>query len=179
MRENYIIFIKAINLLESRDQKRIIKYIPAIIAFGIMDLIGVALLGTIGTLGFKIMSNDSNPSRLEIIIKKIGFSDLDTIMLTLLIATFALIFLILKTILNASFNYYLTKFMIECESKIADQLLSEIVRSPLQRINSLNVSEYQYLLMTSTNHLVKNIILGGINMLSDIFLIIVLGLFAL
>jgi ABC-type bacteriocin/lantibiotic exporter with double-glycine peptidase domain len=178
LRENYIIFKRAINLLEARDKNKILKYIPAIIAFGIMDLIGVALLGTIGTLGFKIMSNDPNPSRLEIIIKRIGFSDLDTITLTLVIATFALIFLILKTILNALFNFYLTKFMIQCESKIADQLLLEIVKSPLLKINSLNISDYQFLLMTSTNHLVKNIILGGINMLSDIFLIFLLGLFA-
>ena len=179
MKENYVIFKRAIRLLDSGDKNRILRYIPAIIAFGIMDLIGVALLGTIGTLGFKIMSNDSNPSRLEIMIKKIGFSDLDTINLTLLIAICALIFLVFKTLLNALFNYYLTKFMIECESKIANQLFSEIISSPLQKINSLNISDYQYLLMTSTNHLVKNIILGGINMLSDIFLIIVLGLFAL
>ena len=55
-------------LIEEKDKRKIFLLIPIYIALAITDLLGVVLLGSVGTLGFKIISGDTQKSRIENIV---------------------------------------------------------------------------------------------------------------
>ena len=56
---------KALSLLEVKDKRKVLLMIPIFVFLGLIDLVGVVLLGTVGTLAFRLISNDPKPTRLE------------------------------------------------------------------------------------------------------------------
>jgi hypothetical protein len=83
--------------LPNNDKKKVILLFPVIILMGMLDLIGIILLGTLGTLGFKILANDSKPTRLETVIRSFFDASLNATTITLIVAIFAIFFLISKS----------------------------------------------------------------------------------
>ena len=52
--------------LSKSDQRKIYFVIQISVLLGLLDLVGVILLGTVGTLAFKSISDDSRPTKLEL-----------------------------------------------------------------------------------------------------------------
>jgi hypothetical protein len=80
--DNFKLFKKAISYLSGNDRKKVILLFPIIVLMGILDLFGIILLGTLGTLGFKILANDNKPTRLETVIRSFFDTSLDATKIT-------------------------------------------------------------------------------------------------
>jgi ABC-type multidrug transport system fused ATPase/permease subunit len=145
---------------------------------GMLDLLGIILLGTLGTLGFKVLANDNKPTRLEAIISSAFEMSLSATTITLIVAIFAIFFLILKTLIQAVFNYKLAKFMARIESEITFDIFDKVLHSNLNKINKRSISDYQFVLLVGSSRFTTNIIMNGINFIGDLFSSILIGAFA-
>jgi ABC-type bacteriocin/lantibiotic exporter with double-glycine peptidase domain len=148
------------------------------IIMGILDLIGIVLLGTLGTLAFRIISSDNKPTRLEVIINDIFNSNLETLNITLIVAFSAILVLMVKTLIQAIFNQRFNRYMAVLESRIASDLLDLLVHSDFKKINKYNLSDYQYVLMIGINRLTVNVLTNSINLINDLFSTILMCIFA-
>lgn len=166
------------SFLPSNDRRKVIFLFPIIIMMGILDLLGIILLGTLGTLGFKVLANDNKPTRLETLIGSVFDTTLNSTTITLFVAVFAIFFLILKTLIQAFFNYKLAKFMARIESEITINIFDKVLHSDLTQINTRSISDYQFILLVGSSRFTTNIIGNGINFIGDLFSSILIGAFA-
>lgn len=178
MIDNFKLFRKAINLLRYKDRKKVLLLIPIIIFMGILDLFGIILLGTLGTLGFRILANDEKPTRLENVIRSFFETTINATTITLIVAILAIFFLILKTIIQAILNYKMARFMARVETEITFEIFDKVLHSDLNDINRRSISDYQFILLVSSSRFTTNIIGNGINFIGDSFSSILIGAFA-
>ena len=176
--KNYQLLKKSLNLLTNSERKKLSRFVPLTIVMGILDLIGIVLLGTLGTLAFRIISTDSKPTRLELIINDLFNSNFETLNLTLIVAFSAILILMVKTFIQAIFNLKFNRYMAILESRIASDLLNELVHSDFKKINKYNLSDYQYVLMIGINRLTVNVLTNTINLINDLFSTILMSIFA-
>ncbi len=145
---------------------------------GLFDLVGIILLGTLGTLGFKILTNDTKPTRLELILRELIDSNLSDNSIALFVAVFAILFLISKTLIQAIFNFKLAKFMARVETELSFNIFTKVLNSNLSYINKRSISDYQFILLVGSSRFTTNIIGNGINFAGDLFSSVLIGAFA-
>jgi ATP-binding cassette, subfamily B, bacterial PglK len=178
MRKNYRLLKKSLSLLTSSERNKLFGFVPLTLVMGILDLIGIILLGTLGTLAFRIISNDSKPTRLELIINDLFKSNFEILDLTLIVAFSAISILMVRTIIQAIFNQKFNRYMAVLESRIASDLLSELVHSDFKKINKYALPDYQYVLMIGINRLTVNVLTNTINLINDLFSTLLMSFFA-
>ena len=172
-------FIKqTLELITSKNKKKLLLAIPVSILLSLLDLLGVILLGTLGTFSFKLLSGDTKPTRLELILKSILPIELSQINFMIAISFFAVFLLILKTLSQLYFNFKLSRFLANQETLISVSLFEKILHSNSRKVLSSNVTEYQYALLTGSARLVSSVLGGLLTTFTDGISILVLGFFA-
>jgi len=172
-------FIKqALELITSENKKKLLLAIPVSILLSLLDLLGVILLGTLGTFSFKLLSGDTKPTRLEFILKSILPIDLSQINFMISISVLAVFLLILKTLSQLYFNFKLSRFLANQETLISISLFEKILHSNSRKVLSSNVTEYQYALLTGSARLVSSVLGGLLTAFTDGISILILGFFA-
>jgi ABC-type multidrug transport system fused ATPase/permease subunit len=170
---------KAFALLSHRDRRRMKLILPAYMSLGFLDLLGVVFLGTVATIGFSSITRDSKPSRLEVILGSILPLEISRNTLIIVLTASAISFLLLKTLLQAMFDYKYTKFSARLESDIASRLYNSILNGEISTINTKSYSEYHYALMVGSNRLVVGIIAPCMSFIADTFTTLMMFCFAL
>jgi len=169
---------KALSLLEVKDKRKVLLMIPISVFLGLIDLVGVALLGTVGTLAFRLISNDPKPTRLESIFQEIIPGNISLETLTLLLAIISILVLGSKTLLQALVNFKYLKFLAKIETDLSLKLFKRIIRARSSDLNNNNYSEYQYSLTEGSKRVVTGIIQTTISFLSDSITTILMAAFA-
>jgi ABC-type multidrug transport system fused ATPase/permease subunit len=152
--------------------------IPISVLLGLLELVGVILLGTVGTLAFKVVTGDAKPTRLEVIFKSILPSNLSGVSLTLVVAILAIFVLGTKTIMQALINFRYINFLARLESDLASKLFGKIMRSQVTELNSNKYSEYQYALTNGANRAITGIVQSVISIVSDTLTTIFMAILA-
>jgi len=169
---------KGFSYLNKSDRHKVYVMMPITIILSFLDLLGVILLGTVGTLAFKVISSDSKPTRLEIVLKSVLPGNLSTGNLTLILAILAILVLATKTVCQGLINYRLAKFQARLESDISSQAFKKIIHTNASTFNSKKYSEYQHALSIGSNKLVNGIIGTVIALSGDLASTIFMGIFA-
>jgi len=170
---------KGFSHLSKSDKRKIYFVIPISVLLGLLDLIGVILLGTVGTLAFKSISDDSRPTKLELFLGNLFPGNISTTNLTLILGIGAIFVLATKTISQAIMNYKLAKFQARIETEIALKAFRKIIRSQATIFNSNKYSDYQYALTVGANRFVNGIIGSVIAFSTDTITTIIMAGFAL
>lgn len=152
--------------------------VPISVLLGLLDLVGVILLGTVGTLAFKVVSSDTKPTRLEVLFESILPSNLSGVSLALVVALMAIFVLGSKTIFQALINFRYINFLARLESDLASKLYGKIMRAQASELNSNKYSEYQYALTNGANRAVTGVIQSTISLVSDTLTTIFMAILA-
>jgi len=169
---------KAFSLLEVRDKRKVLLMIPISVFLGLIDLVGVALLGTVGTLAFRLISNDPKPTRLENIFQSVIPGNISLNTLTLSLAIISILVLGSKTILQALVNFKYLNFLAKLESDLSLMLFKKIIRAKASELNNNKYSEYQYSLTEGSKRVVTGIFQNTVSFLSDSITTILMAAFA-
>ena len=164
--------------LSKSDQRKIYFVIPISVLLGLLDLVGVILLGTVGTLAFKSISDDSRPTKLELFLGNLIPGEISTENLILILGIAAIFVLAAKTISQAIMNYKLAKFQARIETEIALKAFRRIIMSKASEFNSNKYSDYQYALTVGANRFVNGIIGSVIAFSSDTITTLIMAGFA-
>ena len=169
---------RALSLLTLADRKKVVRTIPLLVALSLLDLAGVVLLGTVATLTFNLISNDSKPTRLELIFQDLIAADISQTDLILTLSLTAVFLLSLKTVSQAIFGYRFAKFQARLETEIATKLYNSLFNSSISQVNLHKYSDYQYSLIVGANRYVTGIIGSSVLLASDLFTALLMFIFA-
>lgn len=178
MKKIFFFIQKTLELIEESDRKKLLIALPVSIILSLLDLLGVILLGTVGTFAYKSVSGDTKPTRIELLVKSIFNTDTDQTKLMVIVAITAVSVLIIKTLSQLYFNFKLSRFLARQESQVSINLFSRILNGNSHQVLSTNVSEYQYALIAGSARLSSSVLGGIISVVTDGVNILILGFFA-
>lgn len=178
MKKIFFFIQKTLELIEEPDRKKLLIALPVSVILSLLDLLGVILLGTVGTFAYKSVSGDTKPTRIELLVKSIFNADTDQTKLMVIVAITAVSVLIIKTLSQLYFNFKLSRFLARQESQVSINLFSRILNGNSHQVLSTNVSEYQYALIAGSARLSSSVLGGIISVVTDGVNILILGFFA-
>lgn len=172
-------FRKILNLFEKKDQWKLSILIIFQVLSNFLDLIGVALLGVLGSLAITGSSSRQPGSRVQSILKFLNIEELSVQQQALFLGILASTFLVVKTLLSLFFARRTMYFLSYRSAKITESLISKLLSQSLPGIKKNSVQENIYALTGGVGSIVNSIVASTIFTISDISLtlIMLLGLF--
>ncbi len=167
-------------ILDRRDYLVISLYLLAQVVLGLLDLIGVALIGLLGTLTINGITSQTPGSRIEQILQILHIDGFSFQLQVAVIGSTAGTLLISKTILSYFTARKSLHFLSKKGARISSALVSNFFRLPITEIRKSNQYEVNFALGNGATLLSVGVIGSFILLVSDLILLTVIsiGLFA-
>ena len=171
--------VKIFLLFDKNDRKKICLIIIAQVLSNFLDLIGVALLGVLGSLAISGSASRDPGSRVQSILKLLNLEDNTIQSQAAIIGVMAATFLVTKTLFSLFFARRTMYFLTYRSAKLTESLVSKLLSQSLQDIKKNSVQENIYALTGGVGSLVNSIAAAVIFTISDLSLTIIMlfGLF--
>ena len=172
-------FKKIFFLLERTDRRKIYAITLIQIFSNFLDLIGVALLGVLGSLAITGSASRDPGSRVASVLKFLNIYEMSVQKQAIALGVLAAIFLVTKTLFSLLFARRTMYFLSYRSAKITENLISKLLSQSLQSIKKNSVQENITALTGGVGNIVNSIIGATIFTISDLSLTIIMlfGLF--
>ena len=167
-------------ILDRRDYLVISLYLLAQVVLGLLDLIGVALIGLLGTLTINGITSQTPGSRIGQILQILQIDGFSFQLQVAIIGSTAGTLLISKTILSYFTARKSLHFLSKKGARISSALVSKFFKLPITEIRKSNQYEVNFALGNGATLLSVGVIGSFVLLVSDLILltIISIGLFA-
>ena len=166
----------SIQLLSKRDKRRMFLISALQILLGLLDLIGVALLGIVGTLTISGIQSDAPSTQISNFLTQLNLQSFSFQTQVAILSGTAAFVLFARTI----FSIYITRRTLHFFAKRAAQMSSSLISNLLARdltfVSSKTSQETIYSLTVGTNALFMGVIATSITLIGDIALVAILGI---
>ena len=172
-------FKKVFLLIEKADRRKIYAITLIQIFSNFLDLIGVALLGILGSLAITGSASRDPGSRVASVLKFLNIYEMSVQKQAIALGVLAAIFLVTKTLFSLLFARRTMYFLSYRSAKITENLISKLLSQSLQSIKKNSVQENITALTGGVGNIVNSIIGATIFTISDLSLTIIMlfGLF--
>jgi ATP-binding cassette subfamily C protein len=168
-------FRDCLQILSKRDRKKFTLAMCSLAFLGILDLVGVILIGSIGELSIRGVQSRATGDRVNLLLNFLHIRNLSLQQQVTVIATVALIFLISKTVITVFLSRKILFFLAAKGSDLSTFLLERVFSQKIIAIQKFTSDQFQY----STGFGVWSISLGilgvGSTMVADASLLLILG----
>lgn len=166
----------SMQLLSKRDKRRTFLISALQILLGLLDLIGVALLGIVGTLTISGIQSDAPSTQISNYLNQLHLQSFSFQTQVAILSGTAAFVLFARTI----FSIYITRRTLHFFSRRAAQMSSSLMSTLLARdltfVSSRTSQETIYSLTVGTNALFMGVIATSITLIGDIALVAILGI---
>ena len=171
--------IRSVQILPKRDRKKILLVLMVQIVMGLMDLLGVALIGILGSLAVTGVQSQNPTGRVLSIISALGLSDESFQVQAALLGITAVFILVSRTILSVVFTRRILFFLSSRAAIITSRLSDYLFSRDLLTIQKKSNQEVIYSLTAGVHVITVGIIGTLINTFSDLTLLLIVmsGLF--
>ena len=171
--------VKIFLLFDKNDRKKIFLITIAQVLSNFLDLIGVALLGVLGSLAISGSASRNPGSRVQSVLKLLNLDNNTIQSQAAIIGVMAATFLETKTLFSLFFARRTMYFLTYRSAKLTESLISKLLSQSLQDIKKNSVQENIYALTGGVGSLVNSIAAAAIFTISDLSLTIIMlfGLF--
>jgi len=121
--------MRAIQILNKRDRKKILLVIALQLFFSLLDLIGVGVIGVIGALAIRGVSSKRPGDKVEKILNFLGLANQSLQTQVAILGVLAVSMLVTKTIFSAIFTRRLVHFLSSRSAQISADLFSSTSKS--------------------------------------------------
>jgi ABC-type bacteriocin/lantibiotic exporter with double-glycine peptidase domain len=132
----------------------------------------------VGTLAYKRVTSDSQPTRVEQLLNSISSLSFNSEQVLMMLTVAALVTLVGRTLLQAGLNFKLVDFYSRLEAQIALSVFRRAIYSENFDFNQNKYSEYQYALTIASNRFVVGILSSFVAIFTDLFSTILMGTLA-
>jgi ABC-type multidrug transport system fused ATPase/permease subunit len=167
---------RSTRILSRNDQRKIIAVIFLQIAFSILDLIGVALIGIIGALAIRGVSSQQPGDRVSTALRLLNLDNQDFQTQVAILALAATMLLVLRTVLSILFTRRTLRFLARRGALITENLFSRLLSQSLMGIQKRSSQESLYALTNGVSVIVIGILGTIVAVISDSALLIVLSI---
>ena len=170
---------KCLKVLPKSDRNKIVIVIVVQVSLGLLDLIGVALLGILGALSVSGVQSRGPQGWTAQILELLQLEDSSFQRQAATIALLAASFLILRTVLSILFTRKILAFLSRRGAFVSSGLMKKVLNLPLTGVNHRSSQETIYAVTTGVNNITLGVIGTLVSVVADVSLLLVLsvGLF--
>jgi ATP-binding cassette subfamily C protein len=166
----------SIGILDLREKQKLMIVILVQIFLGVVDLIGVILIGILGALTVSGVANQEIGNRVEIALSFLKLENRSFETQSLIIALSAAFLLIARTIISVLLVRTSLRILAFKAAQLNGNIVNKMLSQPYQALEKRSVSEIQFMVNTGVNSLVTGVIGTSIIILSDVALMTILAL---
>lgn len=165
-----------LNIVSFRDRVLLVVVVLINMVLSLFDLIGILLIGAVGSLSVRSLGAAGTGNRVSEILKILGIENRDVESQIVSVGIIAAIFLISKTIFSLLLVRKVTFFMARRAAVISEGLLQQYFAVPVSKINQISAQSSIYALTNGVSILMVGVIATSVAFISDIVLLLVLGI---
>jgi ABC-type multidrug transport system fused ATPase/permease subunit len=164
-----------------RDPTKILAIIFAQILLSILDLIGVVILGLVGTISFNGVQGTQSNKLTNTFLEILGLGNFEFQIQVSILASAAVAILILKTILSIFFTRKTFLYFAKRAAILSGRILDHIIKQDLQYLTKNSSADNLHTVTVGSNSLMLGVLATSVTIISDLSLLLVLtiGLFVL
>ncbi len=163
-------------VLPDKDLKKISLVIILQIFMGLIDLLGVALIGVLGALTVSGVQSTAPGSKVEMLLRLLNLDGLVFQTQAAILGTAAAIILISRTLISVIFTRKTLFFLSRRGAILTTNLVSKLLSEPLIRIQQNTSQDLVFALTTGVNAITLGILGTGVILISDLSLLLVMGI---
>lgn len=165
--------------LTRKERRRVLVVAVIQIVLGFLDLIGVAIIGVIGSLAVNGIQSRAPGTRISEILDFLGLNGFTFQTQVAILGTAAAAVLISRTLITMYFTKRIFHFLARRAAVTSNKLVSSLMNSQLKTIQLRSKQETIYAVTEGVNMMMLNIVGTVVGVTSDIFLLLILstGLF--
>ena len=179
MRMRNTTFYKSMLLLQPKSRRKIYIVQVLQILFGILDLLGVALIGVLGALAIQGVGSKSPGNRVTDVLEFLRIDNFEFQKQVAILGVLATILFFLRTVLSIVFTRKILHFLSHSGARISKDLVSKLLATNLTQINNQSNQQRLFALTEGVNSVMIGTIGNVLSVISDCSLLIIIsvGLF--
>ena len=168
-------FISVVKILSKRDRIFLSLTVFITLALAFLDLVGVLMIGVIGSLSITSLSSSPTGNRVSAVLDSLGIRELNIERQVIIVGLFAASILVLKTLLSLLLVKKTMFFMARRAAVISTQLVSRYFTMSLSGINKRSAQSSIYALTGGVNSIMVGVLGTWVALVSDIGLLFVMS----
>ncbi len=170
---------RVISLLDKRDKSKLILVTGVQVFFGLLDLIGVAVIGIVTAITIRGIKSQGPGNRVGLILETLGLQEFSLRQQIVFLGLTAVFILSAKTILSVIFLRKTLFYLSRRSASITNDLMSRLLTQPLNFITAESQQQRLFSLTTGVSNLTVGVLSNIVLIVSDTSLLVVLliGLF--
>lgn len=166
---------RAFDVLSLNDKRRVMLVIGVQIFLGLLDLVGVVIIGLVGSLAVTGVSSGKPGDKVQYFLHFLHLQS-DSIQIQVAtLGTLAALLLTFKTLCSLYFSRRALFFLSRRAAVIASELTSKLLQDSLIHIQKKSIQETMYALTGGVNVVTVGIIGATVSLISDFSLLVILG----
>lgn len=161
---------KGISLLPPEKRRLLFLATGVQVSLGILDLIGIALVGLVAAIAVSGLGVSSIPPWAQSLLDGLGLGGLTVSQLSVIIALSAVLILVLKTFLSALMARRITRFLANRQADVSVRLAREFLSRPLIDVQRWTTPEAIYALGSGVAAATVMLLGSAIIIASEVFL---------
>jgi ABC-type multidrug transport system fused ATPase/permease subunit len=172
---------RAASVLSSSDRKKIFAVILIQVFLGGLDLIGVGLIGVIGSLTISGVGAKQPGNRVQWLLDQLQLGDFELQTQATILAVLAVSIMVIKTLLSMYFIRKILYFLSYRGAKLSSILVSRLLAQPLLTVQSRSNQETLFALTTGVGSITIGVLATFVSLISDtsLLLVMAIGLFVI
>jgi ATP-binding cassette, subfamily B, bacterial PglK len=168
--------VRASLSLLTRSDRRLFMIAGIVsMSLGILDLIGVALIGLVGALAVSGIDPNSLPPQLQSIIDRLGMQDLTASQQVGIVATVAVLLLLFKTVVSALLTRRMFRFLANRQADVSARLARVVLSRQLLDVQRWSTSEVLYALTSGVSAAITALLGSALIIVTEVFLFILMA----
>jgi len=166
---------KSTRILSKSDRRKILVVAILQMCLGVLDLLGVVALGLLGALSVSGLQSQKPGDRINSVLHFLQISDSSFQTQAGILGLSALFLLVGRTLLSIIFTRRILFFLSRRGAKISANLISRLLSQPLLIVQARTTQESLYAVTAGVGIITIQIIATSIVMVSDISLLVIMG----
>ena len=174
-RLNRSLVVRALRVLPSRDRRYLLVVICLQSLLGILDLIGVAIIGVLGALAVTGVSTGKPGERLNLLLQNLGIADETLQFQAATLGVLAALALISKTLISIFFSRKIIFFLSRRSALLSSNLLSRVLNQDFVDIRKSSMQQTLYSVTAGVDSIMLGVVGTSLMLVSDVALLVILG----
>jgi ATP-binding cassette subfamily C protein len=172
--------VESFKTLSAQERSKVGLVAIVQIGLGFLDLLGVAIIGVIGSLAVNGIQSRAPGTRISMVLENLGLAGFSFQNQVAILGTGAALVLVSRTLISMYFTKRIFHFLARRAAVTSNKLVSQLLNSPLKTILLRSKQETIYATTEGVNMMMLNIVGTVVGVTADIFLLLILsiGLFA-
>lgn len=165
---------RTLQILVPRDRFRIVSVMGIQIFLGLLDLLGVAVIGLLGALSLNGVQSREPGNRVSAFLKTIGIYDQTFQTQAAILGASAALILVLRTLISVILTRKVLFFLSRRGAVLSSELMRKMMSQPLVTIQQNTQFENLYAITSGVSNITLGILGTAVVLVSDISLLLIM-----